>query len=62
MKITGVCKHHYQPHNFFSTTDVGKLSTECAHCGTLKFPAETESLFCLKGNVQLNHSLDHSHS
>ena len=44
---------NYQPHNFFNTTDVGALSVECAHCGALKFPEETESLCCLKGNVQL---------
>ena len=44
---------NYQPHNFFNTTDVGTLSVECTHCGTLKFPQETESLCCLKGNVQL---------
>ena len=29
------------------------LSVECTHCGALKFPQETESLCCLKGNVQL---------
>ncbi|XP_065883273.1 uncharacterized protein [Dysidea avara] len=44
---------NYQPHNFFNTTDVGTLSVECTHCGALKFPQETESLCCLKGNVQL---------
>ena len=44
---------YYQPHNIFSTTDVRTLSTECVHCGALKFPVETESLCCLKGNVQL---------
>ena len=44
---------NYQPHNFFNTTDVGALSVECTHCGTLKFPEDTESLCCLKGNVQL---------
>ena len=44
---------NYQPHNFFNTTDVGALSVECTHCGALKFPEETESLCCLKGNVQL---------
>jgi len=31
-------------------TDVGALSVECSHCGTLKFSGETD-LFC--GNVQL---------
>ena len=44
---------NYQPHNFFNTTDVGTLSVECTHCGALKFPQETESLCCLKGNAQL---------
>ena len=44
---------NYQPHNFFSTTDVGTLSIECSHCDALKFPGETESLCCSKGNVQL---------
>ena len=44
---------NYQPHNFFNTTDVGALSVECTHCGTLKFTEEMESLCCLNGNVQL---------
>ena len=44
---------NYQPHSFFNTTDVGTLSVECTHCGALKFPQETKSLCCLKGNVQL---------
>ena len=27
---------------------------ECSNCGALKFPMETESLCCSKGNVQLD--------
>ena len=41
------------PHNFLKVTDVGRLSVECTHCGALKYEGETESLCCMKGNVQL---------
>ena len=43
----------YEPHNFLNMTDVGGLSVECTHCGALKFEGKTESLCCMKGNVQL---------
>ena len=42
------------PDDFYNTTDVGTLSVECSNCGALKFPIETESLCCSKGNVQLD--------
>ena len=44
---------NYQPDNFHHTTDVGVLSVKCSYCGALKFPGETESFCCCKGNVQL---------
>ena len=44
---------NYHPDNFSYTTHVGTLSVECTHCGALKFPQETESFCCPKGNVQL---------
>ena len=44
---------NYQPATFYNTTDIGTLSVECSHCGALKFPGETESFCCSKGNVQL---------
>ena len=42
------------PDNFFNTTDIGTLSIQCSHCGTLKFDKETALLCCSKGNVQLD--------
>ena len=44
---------NYQPDNFHNTIDIGTLSVECSHCGALKFPGETYSFCCSKGNVQL---------
>ena len=43
----------YQPDNFYNTTDVGTLSSQCSSCGALKFDKETDSLCCAKGKVQL---------
>ena len=43
---------NYQPDNFHNTIDIGTLSVECSHCGALKFPGETDSFCCSKGNVQ----------
>ena len=44
---------NYQPNNFHNTTDVNTLSVKCLHCGVLKFPIETESFCCFKGNIRL---------
>ena len=44
----------YQADNFYNTTDVSALSVTCSKCGALKFPKETDSLCCSKGNVQLS--------
>ena len=45
---------NYQPENFYSTTDVGTLSIHCSNCGALKFERETDSLYCLKGKVEID--------
>ena len=45
---------NYNAGDFYNTTNVGTLSVECSNCGAIKFPMETESLCCLKGNVQLD--------
>ena len=45
---------NYNADDFYNTTNVGTLSVECSNCGAIKFPMETESLCCLKGNVQLD--------
>ena len=45
---------HYQPNNFYNTTDIGTVSLRCSNCGALKFEKETDSLCCSKGNVQLD--------
>ena len=45
---------HYQPDNFYNTTDIGTLSLQCLNCGALKFEKETDSLCCSKGKVQLD--------
>ena len=45
---------NYNADNFYNTTNVGTLSVECSNCGAFKFPMETESLCCSKGNVQLD--------
>ena len=45
---------NYNADSFYNTTDVGTLSVRCSNCGATKFPMETESLCCLKGNVQLD--------
>ena len=45
---------NYQANNFYNTTDVGRLSINCSHCGALKYAKETESLCCSKGNVKLD--------
>ena len=45
---------HYQPDNFYNTTDIGTVSLRCSNCGTLKFEKETDSLCCSKGNVRLD--------
>ena len=44
---------NYNADSFYNTTDVGTLSVQCSNCGVTKFPMETESLCCFKGNVQL---------
>ena len=43
----------YQPQHFHNTTDIGTLSLQCSNRGALKFERETDSLYCSKGNVQL---------
>ena len=45
---------HYQPENFYNTTNIGSLTAQCSNCGALKFDKETDGLCCLKGNVQLD--------
>ena len=45
---------NYNAGSFYDTTNVGTLSVECSNCGAFKFPMETESLCCSKGNVQLD--------
>ena len=45
---------NYNADSFYDTTNVGTLSVECSNCGAFKFPMETESLCCSKGNVQLD--------
>ena len=45
---------NYNANDFCNTTNVGTLSLECSNCGAIKFPMETESLCCSKGNVQLD--------
>ena len=52
-RLPSLIARSYQPENFHYTTNVGMLSVECSHCGALKFPGETESLCCSKGNVRL---------
>ena len=46
---------NYNFHNTtdVDTTDVNTLSVKCLHCGVLKFPTETESFCCFKGNIRL---------
>ena len=41
------------------TIGQGWSTLQCAHCGALKFPGETESFSCSKGN---SFFLNHSHS
>ena len=48
---------NYQPENFYNTTDIGTLSSQCLHCGAIKFEKETDALCCSKGNVRLNEFL-----
>ena len=45
---------NYEADNFYNTTNVATLSTLCLNCGAIKFPMETESLCCSKGNVKLD--------
>ena len=45
---------NYEADNFYNTTNVDTLTVECSNCGAIKFPMETESLCCLKGNVKLD--------
>ena len=45
---------NYQPENFYNTTDVGTLSSQCLNCGAIKFEKESDALCCSKGNVQLH--------
>ena len=45
---------HYEPENFYNTTDIGTLSLQCSDCGALKFEKETDSMCCSKGKVRLN--------
>ena len=45
---------NYNADDFYNTTNVGTLSVECSNCGAIKFPMETDSLCCSKGNVQLD--------
>ena len=45
---------NYNANDFCNTTNVGTLSVKCSNCGAIKFPMETESLCCSKGNVQLD--------
>ena len=47
----------YQPQNFYNTTDIGTMSSQCLNCGALKFERETDSLCCSKGNVRLDEFL-----
>ena len=45
---------NYEADNFHNTTNVGTLNVECLNCGAIKFPMETASLCCSKGNVKLD--------
>lgn len=45
---------NYEADNFYITTNVGTLNMECLNYGAIRFPMETESLCCLKGNVKLD--------
>ena len=53
-KLLSLRALHYQPDNFYNTTDIGTLSSQCVNCGALKFEKETDSLCCSKGKVQLD--------
>ena len=52
-RIPSLVALNYQPDNYHRSTDVGAFSVKCSYCGALKFPGETESFCCCKGNVQL---------
>ena len=45
---------HYQPDNFYNTTNIGSLSLLYSNCGALTFDNETDSLCCSKGNVEVD--------